>query len=132
MQNIALDSLRTDDGWRPDETKIAEVVQADIIGVWAESFAAGHTVAEEMTGSKLKRPPTPSSEASKEFGAALARAVAAALEEAGEGQRERQTAASRVYRVWRADEAERRIRELAIHAFELAVEMSADVGEPAG
>jgi hypothetical protein len=132
LQNIALDSLRTDDAWRPDGETIAETLQAEIIGVWAESFAAGHGVAEEMTGTKLKRPATPSSDAAKDFANALAGAVAGALDDAGDGQRERQSAASRVYRVWRTDEAERRIRELAIHAYERGVEESADVGEPVG
>ena len=132
LQNIALDSLRTDESWRPDEGRIGEVLQAEIIGVWAESYAAGHVVAEEMVGTKLKRPPTPSSDATKGFAAALATAITNALDQAGDGQRERQSAASRVYRVWRTDEAERRIRDLAIHAYELAIEQSADVGEPVG
>ena len=130
LQNIALDNLRTDESWRPDEARIAEVLQAEIIGVWAESYAAGHAVAEEMVGSKLKRPQTPSSQASNDFAKALATAVGSALDQVGDGQRERQSAASRVYRVWRTDEAERRIRDLAIHAYELAIEQSADVGEP--
>lgn len=132
LQNIALDSLRTDETWRPDDKAIAEALQAELIAVWAESFAAGHGVAEEMTGSKLKRPATPQSDAPQEFASALGEAVAAALDETGEGQRERQSAASRVYRVWRTDEVARRIHELAIHAYEQAVEMSVAVDTPVG
>lgn len=125
LQNIALDSLRTDDSWRPDAGAVSDALRAELIAVWSESFAAGHTVAEEMTGSKLKRPPTPPSEGVDGFAAHLVDAVVSALDEAGEGQRERQSAASRVFRVWRADEAERRIREVAIHAYEMGVELSA-------
>ena len=124
LQNIALDSLRTEEDWHPDTAEFAEALQADLIAVWAESFACGHGVAEEMTGSKLKRPPTPQSDAIDEFASSLGTALTAALDEVGEGQRERQSAASRMFRVWRTDEAERRIRELAIHGYEQGIEVS--------
>jgi DivIVA domain-containing protein len=124
MQNIALDNLRTDGGWRPDPKADAELLAADLITVWAESFAAGHSVAEQMSGGKLKRPATPHSNAVDEFPAALSQEVSDALDEAGGGQRERQSAASRVYRVWRSDEAEQRVRALAITAYQQAVELS--------
>ena len=120
-QNIALDSLRTDDEWKPDGGLIAENLRADLIGLWAESYSAGHTVAEEMTGLRLKRPDTPHSDAADGFGQALSSAIENALEAAGAGQRERQSAASRVFRGWRTDEAERRIRELAFLGYHQGV-----------
>ncbi len=113
-QNLALDSLRTDESWGPDEKSLADTMRADLIGLWAESYAAGHAVAEEMTGERLKRPDTPHSDAADVFGVALAKAIDGALTEAGASLRERQSAASRVFRGWRTDEAERRIRELAL------------------
>lgn len=124
LQNIALDSLRTDGDWRPDQLAVVEALQADLIGLWAESFAAGHSVAEEMTGSKIKRPATPSSDATIDFATALTEAVTKALDSSGNGQRERQSAASKVFRVWRTDEAERRIRDLAIRGYERGIEAS--------
>jgi DivIVA domain-containing protein len=124
LQNIALDHLRTDEDWRPDPAGLAATLGADLIALWAESFAAGHAVAEQMTGSKLKRPPTPHAEAVDEIPHALGEAVSTALDSAGGGQRERQSAASRVFRVWRSDEAEQRIRELAIRAYQQGVERS--------
>ena len=132
LQNIALDSLRTDEEWRPDQGAIAEAVRADLLAVWAESFAAGHSVAEAMTGSKLNRPTTPPSDAVTDFASALTEAVVVALDESGDGQRERQSAASRVFRIWRSDEAGRRIRELAIHAYEMGIEMSVTSEAPVG
>ncbi|MGB7858922.1 MAG: DivIVA domain-containing protein [Acidimicrobiia bacterium] len=126
LQNIALDSLRTEDSWRPDRDTIEEALHADLVGLWGESFAAGHAVAEEMTESKIKRPKTPPSEAG-EFVAALEESVTAALNRAGAGQRERQSAASKTFRVWRTDEAERRIREIAIKGYELGIEASVHV-----
>lgn len=124
LQNIALDQLRTDEKWRPDQRVVAEALGADLITLWAESFAAGHSVAEAMTGTKLKRPATPHSEAVEEVSVALSEALAKAIDEAGEGPRERQSAASRVFRVWRSDEAEQRLRELAIRAYQQGVEKS--------
>ncbi len=124
VQNVVLDSLRTDGDWKPDEAAIAASVHAELVGVWTESFAAGHAIAEEMAGSKLKRPSTPASKADAEFASDLAAAVAGALRGAGDGPRERQSAASRVFRVWRSDEAERRIRDLAILGYETGIEES--------
>ena len=113
-QNVALDSLRTDEDWLPDASDLAEGMRADLIGLWAESFSAGHDAAEEMFDGKLKRPGTPPSDAADSFGDLLSESVSEALIDAGDGQRERQSATSRVFRAWRSDEAERRIRELAI------------------
>ena len=124
IQNVVLDSLRTEDDWTPDEGAIAESVHAELIAVWSEGFAAGHAVAEEMTGSKLRRPGTPASKADQTFASDLAEAVGTALASAGDGPRERQSAASRVFRVWRSDEAERRIRDIAILAYETGIEES--------
>ena len=113
-QNVALDSLRLDDTWHPESRVLAEMMQADLKGLWAESYSAGHTAAEEMTGSKLKRKDTPPSNAAETFGDDLAGAVSSALIDAGDGQREKQSATSRVFRGWRTDEAERRVRQLAL------------------
>ena len=113
-QNVALDSLRIDDSWHPDSQVLAEMMQADLKGLWAESYSAGHAAAEEMTGAKLKRRDTPPSKAADTFGEDLAGAVSHALIDAGDGQREKQSATSRVFRGWRTDEAERRVRQLAL------------------
>ena len=124
LQNVALDSLRTDDAWRPDEDSIAESVHAELVAVWSESFAAGHSVAEEMAGERLQRPPTPLSSADQDFASDLAAAVTGALDASADGPRERQSAASRVFRVWRSDEAERRIRNIALLGYESGIEKS--------
>lgn len=131
VQNVALDRIRTDETWRPDEDSITEALHAEIVAVWSESFAAGHSVAEQMAGSKLRRPPTPASAADRKFATDLATAVSDALARAGDGPRERQSAASRVFRVWRSDEAERRIRDLALTGYESGIEESRKVGSTA-
>ncbi len=116
-QNVALDSLRTEDTWYPEGRDLAEMMRADLIGLWAESYSAGHATAEEQLGVKLKRHETPHSTAADDFGSDLAEAVSGALIQAGDGQRERQSATSRVFRGWRTDEAERRVRELALTGY---------------
>lgn len=135
-QNIALDSLRTDSTWSPDENAITEILRADLIGLWAESYAAGHHMAEALTGSKLKRPETPPTDSATEFGSDLAAALAKELSSSGGGQRERQSAASRVFRGWRTDESERRVRELSLRGYHLglvqAVGGSAVIWVPSG
>jgi DivIVA domain-containing protein len=113
-QNVALDSLRTENEWHPDAAALAEMMRADLIGLWAESYSAGHAAAEEMADTKLKRKVTPHSDAAETIGEDLAGAVSDAMVNAGDGQRVRQSAASRVFRGWRTDEAERRVRELAL------------------
>ena len=132
LQNIALDALRTDEKWRPDPDAMVEALKAELVGLWTEAFSAGHDAAERMTGRKLKRPPTPTSEAPEEFAAALASDVEHALGEAGKGQRALQSAAAKVFRVWRTDEAERRMREMAIKAYDLGVEQSVASDTPVG
>ena len=131
IQNVALDSLRTEDGWRPDTKAIASAVHAELVAVWTESFSAGHAVAEEIVGERLKRPKTPASKGEKIFAKDLGETVSAALDEAGDGPRERQAAASRVFRVWRSDEAERRIRSIALEGYEAGLEKSKKSHVPA-
>lgn len=129
-QNVALDSLRTEDEWHPEGSVLAEMMRADLIGLWAESYSAGHATAEEMAGTKLKRRDTPNSDAAETIGDDLADAVSDALIDAGDGQREKQSAASRVFRGWRSDEAERRVRELALTGYHRGlVESVSEQGE---
>jgi DivIVA domain-containing protein len=116
-QNVALDGLRTDSGWEPDRTAIAETLRADLITLWAESYTAGHDRAQTMAGARLKRPSTPTTDSPEVFGTDLVQSLKKQLSSSSDGQRERQSAASRVFRAWRTDEAERRVRALALTGF---------------
>lgn len=116
-QNIALDGLRTRSDWKPSKPQLTNTLKADLIALWSESFSAGHDMAETMAGEKLKRPPTPTSDPSGDFVGSLVDALTEQLATAGDGQRERQSAASKVFRAWRTDEAERRIRQLSLRAY---------------
>ncbi|MGF1618938.1 MAG: DivIVA domain-containing protein [Acidimicrobiia bacterium] len=116
-QNVALDGLRTDSGWEPDRTAIAETLRADLITLWAESYTAGHDRAQAMAGARLKRPSTPATDSPEVFGTDLVQNLKEQLSSSSDGQRERQSAASKVFRAWRTDEAERRVRALALTGF---------------
>jgi cell division septum initiation protein DivIVA len=128
-QNVALDGLRTTADWKPDHDQLVEALRADLIALWSESFSAGHDMAESMTGQKLKRPPTPNDDVSGGFVAALVDSLTSELDSAGDGQRERQSAASKVFRAWRTDESERRIRQVALRGFHSGIAGSS-VGRP--
>jgi DivIVA domain-containing protein len=116
-QNVALDGLRTDSGWRPARAAISETLRADLITLWAESYTAGHDRAETMAGARLKRPSTPTTDSADVFGSDLVRDLEREMAAVSDGQKERQSAASRVFRAWRTDEAERRVRSLALVGF---------------
>ncbi len=98
LQNDALDHLRTDVDWSPRKT---------FTNKFKEPFA---DLAKEITGAKGD------GRAAKEFGTDLHGAVTGALTKArgsGAGDRQVASSVSRVFRMWRADEAERRVGDAA-------------------
>ena len=120
-QNAALEALRLDDAWMPDQT----LVDGEITGVLAilgeESTAAGIAAAAEL----LERtdPPHPDvaiEDAGPEFVGAFVEAASLSLERsrsAGAGKRETSSALSKVFRAWRTDDAERRVRSVSHAAY---------------
>lgn len=131
-QNGALEEIRLDEkGWAPDPESLEAGVRPDLVVLAAESFAAGHAAAERFAGTRLTRPPTPPSELAREFAAALAadlvRAVADGRTHA-HGGRELGTDVSRVFRAWRTDESERRLRNYSFTAFNLGLAESLAAG----
>ncbi|MGI9667169.1 MAG: hypothetical protein ACR2N2_08720, partial [Acidimicrobiia bacterium] len=93
LQNEALEQLRNDASWSPGESFTDE---------FAEPFAELTTA---LTGS-------PDPDPGQAFGADLYDAISSAIDharEAGAGEREVSSAASKVFRTWRSDEAERRV-----------------------
>jgi len=98
LQNDALEHLRTDDGWVPSRT-------------FTNRFKAPFgELAKQITGSK------DDGGAAKAFNVDLHSAVTRAIgkaREAGAGERQVASSVSRVFRMWRADEAERRVVDAA-------------------
>lgn len=97
LQNEALEHLRTDGDWMPDEV---------FTDRFDEAFA-------ELTLAATGEADTSASSA---FGTDLYDAVSSAMErsrDAGAGERELAAATSKVFRTWRSDEAERRVADVA-------------------
>ncbi len=116
-QNEALEELRLSDGeWEPDGPALGGRLRPDLVVLSAESFAAGHAAAMEMSGERFKRPSTPKTEPEVDWVAGLLGDLNHALGEGrkqGQGARQLGASVSRVFRAWRTDEAERRVADLA-------------------
>jgi hypothetical protein len=101
LQNDALEHLRTETDWSPKKS-------------FTNKFAGPFSeLAEAVSGSKDDEG------AAKEFSADLHAAVSGAIAKArdsGAGDRQVASSVSRVFRMWRADESERRVLDAA-HSF---------------
>jgi hypothetical protein len=122
LQNLALEELRTHDAWSPDPSEFAAVFRDDVHTVSRESSVAGYIGAAELVGSS-EAPPAPATgftDDADAFGEALGDSVASAIDKsrtAGAGPRQVASAVSRVFRAWRTDDAERRVRSVAYVAY---------------
>ena len=125
-QNRALEDLRLTDGWEPDASIISDEVVEALRILAQESMVAGFTAAAEMTGT----PQTPQpddvelGDASVDFTAALVEAVRGSVarsRETAAGHRETGASLSRVFRSWRTDDAERRVRFASRTAYHAGV-----------
>jgi DivIVA domain-containing protein len=116
-QNAALERIRIDHkAWEPDAEALEASLKPDLVVLAAESFAAGHSAAESLTSEKLTRPTPPPQAISGRVVAALTADLQRALEDGrahDHGVREIAADVSRVFRAWRTDESERRIRHFA-------------------
>lgn len=132
-QNTALESIRIDDkGWEPDTDAIAAGIRPDLIVLTAESFGAGHRAAERLTGLELARPAAPQEQPDTGFSDGLSSDLTRALADGRaheHGARQLASDVSRIFRAWRTDEAERRVRHLSYVAFNRGVAESLGGGE---
>ena len=123
-QNIALEELRVEpDDWRPSSANLAERLIESVEQLLRDAYAAGWAAAAEESETELAvegdRHGDPAGWAGR-FSDALTAAVSAALADShrdGQGPRQLAAGLSRVYRSWRTDEAERRVRDIASGAY---------------
>jgi hypothetical protein len=116
-QNLALEQLRLgNEHWLPNAEELEARLHPDLIVLAQEAFGAGHLGAATLVGVEATRPrpqpddlpdPTPQ----------LASDLAAELAAASSGEVPASTAVSRIYRHWRTDEVERRVRSQAIASY---------------
>lgn len=120
-QNEALERLRVNDGeWMPDTLHLQAVLREDLIELVEGSARAGIEAAAEMGVEPPTDPETVEVDVD-EVGSDLTANLVSALESSGSGARERSAATSRVFRGWRSDEAERRVRSLALESYHHAL-----------
>jgi hypothetical protein len=114
-QNLALEQLRlSNEDWLPDAGELEERLHPDLIVLAQESFGAGHVGAAALAGLEATRPrPQPGDlpDPTPQLASDLAAELAAASSGGSSGD------VSRVYRHWRTDEVERRVRTHAIVAY---------------
>ena len=119
-QNIALEGIRVDEeSWELGTGELATDLHGDFMILAQESFEAGYSATEAMTGLNLGQA-KPEAGDIIDHSAAFAEGLAETLEAAchpSEGPWETASAASRIFRAWRTDEAERRVRHHARDAY---------------
>lgn len=127
LQNRVLEELRVAKGdWEPDRSMFVAAVSDDVARMNSESFVAGHAAAAELLEAASTPPPErPAAQAMVgEFVDSLVGSVVTALKQArgtGGGSRQISAAAGRVFRAWRTDEAERRLRHAGYTAYNMGL-----------
>ena len=123
QQNVALEQLRVSGAdWQPDPGQHHEAFGPPIGELLNESARAGYLAAREL-GVRSDEPPAGTDvddRSGEEFVTDLVAAVGDALDAsraAGETVRKTSGAVSRVYRAWRTDRAEHRLREMSDVAY---------------
>lgn len=119
-QNQALEQIRVSGGsWEPLSEELDAAFREEFDSLADQASQAGVEAAVEM-GLVAVGDMEPMASPPDVVGD-LTAAVAVAVHSAGAGSRERQAAASRVFRGWRTDEAERRIRAFALTSYHEAL-----------
>lgn len=122
LQNQTLAAVHVDvGGWSVDPAVTRDVFEGAVATIVQAAYAAGHVAAGELTGRSAPSPPAdtvplPTVDLGAEFAARLVEAYRRAIAvEAGE--RETAAALTQVFRAWRTDEIERRLRPVAWAAY---------------
>lgn len=128
-QNEALDQIRSRQGeWLPDAAALGDGLRADLESLVADAAEAGREAATEL-GVGGGAGGDPEQVEIDTVAEELAQALDAALASAGSGARERSAAASRVFRGWRTDEAERRVRWVAMTSYHSALRSALEAND---
>ena len=122
VQNLQLDELKNDPAnWQPDRDALESRLAQELIVVQRESFSTGYSSASTLLALEvdLARVDAPKGDTTQFISALFDEVVLTvqASREAGSTAKALGADVSRVYRVWRTDEAERRLRHLAGAAY---------------
>jgi DivIVA domain-containing protein len=120
-QNHALEELRLDPEWEPEPSIANGGIARALADLIAESTAAGIAAAAELLGdTQMAAVEVEVADVDGSFSHAFLTSISETLERsrsAGAGKRELSSSLSRVFRAWRTDDAERRIRMLSRRAY---------------
>ena len=122
VQNLQLDELKNDPAnWQPDRDALETRLVQELIVVQTESFSTGYSAASTLLALEVDpaRVDAPKGDTTQFISALFDEVVLTvqASREAGSTAKALGADVSRVYRVWRTDEAERRLRHLAGAAY---------------
>ena len=124
-QNQALEELRLDADWSPGANLLNGEIGGVLVELVEESVAAGIGAAAELLGrAEADESAVEVEDPTAEFTGAFNDAVTLTLERsksAGAGKRETSSSLSRVFRAWRTDDAERRVRLRSRMAYHLGL-----------
>jgi len=119
-QNLALERLRVTDGeWSPDVSELEASLAGGLRDLTDGATEAGREAAAEM-GITVSDPPDPEP-ATSSIAPDLFEALTTGLESSGPDSQDRAKAVSRIFRAWRTDEAERRVRFMALAGYHRAL-----------
>lgn len=122
IHNQQLEALKNDPAdWQPERAQLEESLARDLTIMHREAFAAGRAAAGEMLeGARTAPAPKIPAGEPEVFVSALFDELVLTVQagrENGQGARQLGAALSQAYRVWRTDEAERRVRFLAARSY---------------
>jgi cell division septum initiation protein DivIVA len=128
VQNQALEALRTSNQeWRPTRKDIDKALVAEIDQLVSEAYLAGYASEAQRRGVTASQPKKlAKGTVGKDFANDLVAAIDTAIEGAvasGAGARQVASAASKVFRAWRTDEAERKLRAAARSAYAAGIDV---------
>lgn len=129
-QNDALEALRLDhEGWVPDGVGLEDRVREDLSELAEASFRLGCGSVVELVGGEIAFPDLTVDVVTSPLSSDLVRELRHVLEEGrahDQGTRQLSTSVSRVFRAWRTDESERRVRDLSLSAYNMGVARTAE------
>lgn len=115
VQNAVLEEVRTESPeWRPKKAMFDAILGQDASSLAERCYATGVEAAGELSGGAVPDLPTLPTHSLVPLVTDLWEAVVDALDGASSGSsRERGASVGRIFRAWRTDEAERRVRQVA-------------------
>ncbi len=128
VQNLVLEELRTEaDDWRPKRAMFDSVLSTEAEAVASRAYVAGLSAAGDLAAKPVPDVPVLPTHSLSGLVTDLWEAVVDAIDgTSGGSSRERGASVGRIFRAWRTDEAERRVRQVAHAEYNAGVAAALD------